>query len=297
MGNLKLYPINDDLKSFWQEIYKKNIFKTWQNLELTNAGLNNAINSMSYEYIKNHIENFGDLSWLIELRGCELDIVEGDKDFHFDAPYSLVFAKFLMDFKRLPNQNEIWPFVQSINKISLEKNLDFNNKYSVASKTQSYFPDLNQDEITDKILKAAEYRCGKAFAALIREFYIISSLSIYMDDSSLYEDGFNVYWHPILDISGKIDAVIHLDDKKIGLAIFLDTFKSHENAQRKAEAIPESLKKNLNSIYCVPVKLNYSSNTIAVPTDDKIMSVRRAIGGNKVAQKNLQGFYRWERGY
>ena len=317
--------LGDDLYSMLSET---KWFRRWTELNVDQQEFSDLGEKLlNFDNLNSFCHNLGELDWRTRLRGCEDILVEQDTTFKNDCSYVYTFILNMMNLKAIPTPDQFWNFWQIVNCEAMTHNLDanwqenttiilwlerhtpeirvinqrlFNNLTLFAKDTEevrNYWALM--DKARDSILKAAEYRCKKAYCAILRELYLLS----YFTFGAPEEEGLpsfpalTVWWHPVIDMVCKADAVvINEENKVIALAVYLDTRKSQDWARKKAKGIPKAFADEMNIILSAPIKLDKKAmdkNEIVLPEAQSMMYFRMMLGGNPVALSD-HGVYHQE---
>jgi hypothetical protein len=315
----------DILGVVYDELKNKMWFKIWENLNIDHNELESLCDKkFDFYYLKEFCNNLGELDWRVKLKTSELDLVEKDNTFRADVSYNYAFILSMMLLKEIPSPEQFWQHWYIFNNEAMSKNLNINweNNSTLVKWIKEYRPRIEElksthedafwvftkdtlevieywkifDEARQKILNAAEYRCKKAYCALLRELYLVSYLAS-DENSDLVSKPLIVWWHPVVDIVCKTDAVVYspTDSKLIALAVYLKTRKSYEYAYKKAASIPTIFGNEMDRILSAPVEVNkkaYDNNTIVLPTDDNMIYFKMRLTGNPEALKDNGVYYR-----
>lgn len=308
---MTIYPITTAEPSAWCDYaHEQHATRQYYSaLDLSDKRLQIVLESLSFEEVDAQLVAEGSLPWRTELAGAKLDVVEEEDSFRYRVMYTTAFAKFLHDYGRLPNHDEFWQTWAMLNVREMEVNMnpDFRDTEGQPSRSAalhwSQNPNLNRAEVVLSICNAARYRCGKALSALHREFWSILYLTKDIVVNGRTLKACHIQWHPLLDGVGKIDAVVNVPDSEmgdIGLAVFLASRHSYAQAERKFRDVPSVITQRLDWLFSLPVNLEPSAtnrNTVALPDEATMRTIRRALGGNDAAMSRINGGINWKNPY
>jgi hypothetical protein len=302
--NISEEVLGKDLYSF---ILETKSFQQWKKLNIDSQKMNEICGKLfTFENIKKFCDELGELDWRIRLKGCEDILVEQDTTFQTDCFYVYAFILALVKLEKIPTPDEFWHYWRLANCEAMENNL---NLYAEEPTTiimwlKRKYTNLDYDkfdrheEAQIAILNAAEYRCKKAYCAILRELYLIS----YFSHKVEWEFGipvlqpFKVWWHPVIDIACKTDAiVINSKNKVIALAVYLNTNKSKDWGRNKADRMPTTFMDQMNAVLSAPIDLDrdsFDNNTIVLPTLQSMVTFRLMINGNSTFLRNRGVYYR-----
>lgn len=302
---LFLIDLENDLPEMWPAILRSRGYKQWAKLEalgLKQEALADSLQSLTFKSIVDYMDNLGPLSWqLPDKRKWQCSWVE-DNDFKFDYYFTLVFSYLLSTNKRLPTEDEFWKMWLQLNGSAMQHNMSYmmdgSTPTSCAAAMYVYSKKSNlgwdKAKIQEMILRGAEFRCKKAFAGLLREFYTILALTVEIQPENIRkpQSPCTTWWHPLLDCVAKCDAIVqpqNSDQLPTFLAIYLNSrtsrghIKDHKNNGMLSGKL---LNAAVESVLYKQVE-----NGIYLPEENLIFKLRMAINGNKEAIMQMQGYY------
>ena len=271
-----------------------------KNVSVNFNDLNSFYQNLSFEQLKNHIDSLPGMDYYKTLKKCSY--VENDRLFFYNVKYCIVFNKMASEIG-LGNPDLFWDYWYKLNSSAMQSHLKlvFPNKYytSIALDLKREKPYLTDDQVIKTILEGAELRAKRAYCAMLRELYVTMYLTRSLIDSEGHKyDPLKVLIHPILDSLCRIDALI-VSPKMglVGLAIHLNSKQSNEAVGVKSGLIPIEFRNMVNHILGFGIDINYSElseGRIILPSDKKLLMLRKALEGEEQSYNMLVDAYTWK---
>lgn len=299
----------------WSYVKTRKDWQDWNGLGVCPLRLQGCLDSLTTRAIEEHVDIAKGMDFFTHLQ--QSDIVENDRVFQWDVKYVLAFIRMLADRQDLGHPDAFWETWSRLNEKAMQNNLrplwyDYDQQRDVEQPPLRGEPSTAMAHLLDErghanpkaahkhILKGAEYRCKRNYAAFVRELYTIMSLTEkWVDaDNDMYYEPCQVFWHPALDMVCKCDALVIPPDYEkmglVGLAVHLKSRASHRHATQKQMDVPQVITDQLHHMLSVGIPIDRGamlSHKVILPDAYRLTLLRRALAGDRASMHMLGHHY------